>query len=58
MKKLKGFIEVQIYDTITMININKIIAFQDYHIQVKGIKGLIEIKQSYEEIKQLIKNAQ
>lgn len=58
MEELKGFIEVQIYDTITMINIKHIIAFQDYHIQVRGIKNLMEIKESYEEIKQLIKNAQ
>jgi len=58
MEELKGFIEVQIYDDITMININHITAFQDYYIQVKGIKGLQEIKQSYEEIKELIKNAQ
>lgn len=55
---MKGFIEVTIYNDITMINIKKIVAFQDYHIQVKGIKDLIEVKESIEEIKQLIKNAQ
>lgn len=59
MKELKGFIEVtDIKLNKLFININEIqILWCDSKIKLKGEKTEIELDESYEEIKQLIKNA-
>ena len=60
MKKLKGFIEVEdVMLNKLIININEIqILYMDSKIRIKGFEVEIELNHTYEEIKQLIKNAQ
>lgn len=57
---MKGFIEVQcIMLNKLLININDIqILWCDSKIKLKGVEKEIEIEASYEEIKELIKQAQ
>ena len=59
MEELKGFIEVtDSKERKYTLNINYIILFEDYSITVKYAERLIFVKESYEEIKELIKKAQ
>lgn len=57
---MKGFIEVQYYgaNVLTMINVNFITHFGDGFISCVGRENGIRVKESYEQIKQLIKEAQ
>lgn len=59
MEELKGFIEVTNEHNIKYtLNINYVISFCDKCIYVKYNADVNYVKESYEEIKQLIKNAQ
>lgn len=59
MEELKGFIEVTNEHNIKYtLNINHIISFCDKCIYIQHMPEVNYVKQSYEEIKKLIKNAQ
>lgn len=57
---MKGFIEItDVMLNKLFININEIqILHMDSKIKIKGFEDEIELEESYEEIKELIKNAQ
>lgn len=55
---MKGFIEVTIIDNRKFAyELKRIKAFSDYKIFLKNSE-CVQVKESYEEIKELIKNAQ